>query len=585
MATETTNTDYFSLYKQDVARQLKEYNSEVFALSQLVTHFTNVSQSVEKQAALKVQLESDNEALAYRNRELQDQLVKRGGGGEVMTKDDKERLHQEVLQQFKRRDELANALMEKQREIDRFEKLKQERARAVETAQAREKAKMDDISKLTSALEESDETIDVVKAELNSLQMRLLKKENAMRDMKKDADEIEKKLLERASQEVKFLDDANTKFLEAQKQGNPSSPMSSSGSIGKGNDQASPQHSSGGLNKTRTASKTGPEHKAGQGGKGGKDTEEFTTSVSSFTIPRTSRNQFQVSQSEINALAFSPTGQSFATGGIDKMLRIWDSASGRLKINLTGSEKTIMSIDFAQNDEYIMASSTDTAARVWSISLGRVHHNLMGHRSEVVTSKFSFDTLKITTGSKDRTLRNWDTTRGYCLKTIDCESSPNDLAVARDNYVVVSGHMDNSLRFFDIKNGEKIHSCTQLHGGQITGVAISSDGRKVISNSRDKTMKLLDLRNYKVIHTFQHPNFSTNNNYTRCCFSPDGKYVVSGGSEGAIYIWNVETADVEAVLKNADVHTTHVNCVAWNPNPALSQIASADKSGLVSLWQ
>jgi WD40 repeat protein len=63
------------------------------------------------------------------------------------------------------------------------------------------------------------------------------------------------------------------------------------------------------------------------------------------------------------------------------------------------------------------------------------------------------------------------------------------------------------------------------------------------------------------------------------------KYVVSGGSEGAIYVWNVDTADVEAVLKNPDVHTTHVNCVAWNPNPALSQIASADKSGLVSLWQ
>jgi hypothetical protein len=42
--------------------------------------------------------------------------------------------------------------------------------------------------------------------------MRLLKKENAIRDMKKDADEIEKKLLERASQEVKFLDDASTVF-------------------------------------------------------------------------------------------------------------------------------------------------------------------------------------------------------------------------------------------------------------------------------------------------------------------------------------------------------------------------------------
>lgn len=70
-------------------------------------------------------------------------------------------------------------------------------------------------------------------------------------------------------------------------------------------------------------------------------------------------------------------------------------------------------------------------------------------------------------------MRNWDTARGYCLRTVDCESSPNDLAVSRDNYVVVTGHMDNSLRFFDIKNGEKMHICSQVHTGQITGVCIS----------------------------------------------------------------------------------------------------------------
>jgi autophagy-related protein 16 len=99
-------------------------------------------------------------------------------------------------------------------------------------------------------------------------------------------------------------------------------------------------------------------------------------------------------------------------------------------------------------------------------------------------------------------------------------------------------------------------------------------------------LKLIDFRNYKVIRTFQHPNFTTSNNYTRCCFSPDGKYVVSGGAEGAIYIWNIDTSDIEAVLKSQDVHTTHVNCVAWNPNMSTnSQIASADKSGIVSLWQ
>jgi hypothetical protein len=82
-----------------------------------------------------------------------------------------------------------------------------------------------------------------------------------------------------------FLD---TKFMEAQKSGlqgsTNSNALSASGSLNARGDQASPSQSSGNLAKSRTTSK-GPEHKAGPGGgKGGKETEEFASSFSTFTV-------------------------------------------------------------------------------------------------------------------------------------------------------------------------------------------------------------------------------------------------------------------------------------------------------------
>lgn len=93
---------------------------------------------------------------------------------------------------------------------------------------------------------------------------------------------------------------------------------------------------------------------------------------------------------------------------------------------------------------------------------------------------------KALTGSHDRTLKIWDLQKGYCLRTIFCYSSCNDLGIARDGSfifllpplsdeqgsLVISGHLDHHLRFWDVRNGELVHEMLNLHQGQITSVSI-----------------------------------------------------------------------------------------------------------------
>ena len=267
-----------------------------------------------------------------------------------------------------------------------------------------------------------------------------------------------------------------------------------------------------------------------------------------------------------------------ATGGSDRKIKLWQitSLQAQVKETLIGSNGGITSIDI-ENDN-LLASSKDFTSRVWSISDGKLKRTLTGHTDSVLTVKFLGVPNKVVSGSLDRTLRIWDFSRYACTKTLYPGSTCYDLVSWKNHDVIISGHFDKKIRFWDIRSESSANDI--LLQGKITSLDISSHSNYLLASVRDDTLKLLDLRMNSIVKTFGADGYKVGYDTTRCAFSPDSDYIVSGSSNGFVFIWNKNTGKVEKILKNQ--HSSTILACAWNFNGTI--LASCDRNKKLVFW-
>ena len=83
--------------------------------------------------------------------------------------------------------------------------------------------------------------------------------------------------------------------------------------------------------------------------------------------------------------------------------RIWDTASGALKVCLSGHTGPVWSAAFSPDGYYVVTASQDQTARIWDATKGRVLLLLQGHRTSISSAAFAPDSRSVLTTSDDGT--------------------------------------------------------------------------------------------------------------------------------------------------------------------------------------
>ncbi len=198
----------------------------------------------------------------------------------------------------------------------------------------------------------------------------------------------------------------------------------------------------------------------------------------------------------IHTIAFSPDGKTFATGGFDKEIKLWDYANGKIKETktLSGHTDPVYCVVFFPDGKRLASSSHDKSIRIWNLADGKTLQQLKGHSDIVDTIAISPDGKLIASGSggPDKSVRLWNPDDGKEIKNLGTHGATvHSVAFSPNGKLLASGGADNIIKIWDVPGQKEL---LQLKGHEmgVTGVVFVDD-KTLVSISQDRTLRVWDL--------------------------------------------------------------------------------------------
>jgi RNA polymerase sigma factor (sigma-70 family) len=281
--------------------------------------------------------------------------------------------------------------------------------------------------------------------------------------------------------------------------------------------------------------------------------------------------------------AFSPDGKTLAATATD-MVRLWNSATGKPRITLTvPGEKglgppNISALAFSPDGKSLAAESMQvplvhsdldpTTIRMiltrWEVATGKQLVQRLGARGAV---------FQLAGFSPDGKLLTWDggrltdvrTGAALCIVGPMAAFVPHPFLApdTKTCYWPSPDYGDFSLRGHDVTRNRELPAL-KGHNGSVVAVAFSPDGKSVATGSSDGTVRLWERATGKALHVLR--GHDRPSRVGGLAFAPDGKTLASGGDDGKVILWDPAAGKVRDELRG---HRGRIEAVSFSPDGKL----------------
>ncbi|KAL4400015.1 catalytic step 2 spliceosome protein [Malassezia pachydermatis] len=292
----------------------------------------------------------------------------------------------------------------------------------------------------------------------------------------------------------------------------------------------------------------------------------------------------------------------------------------------TGHNKGITALRlFPQSGHLMLSASMDTKIKLWDVyHEGRCLRTFLGHSNAVRDVTFTNDGRQFLSAGYDCQVKLWDTETGACLQAVSFDDVPLCVRFNPDadkQHIFLAGTNDKRIVQYDLREQQITQEYNQ-HQGPVNTVTFVDMNRRFISTSDDKSLRAWDwdipvpikLVADPLMHSMPSATLHPSQRWLACqgmnntisvystdtfkprkktfrghttagfaCqigFSPDGRFMSSGDSQGDLVFWDWKNGKE---LKRLSTHKDVVIAHEWLPHET-SKIVTGAWDGLIKLW-
>ncbi len=297
------------------------------------------------------------------------------------------------------------------------------------------------------------------------------------------------------------------------------------------------------------------------------------------------RHVFEGHADKISKLAWSPDGNTLASGSIDGTIRFWSLEFGMHHVifknidHVLKANNPVWGVDWSPNGKILASASEDSTIKLWDIKNGKLYKELQGHDGRVVSVAWSPQDQKLASCSVDGTILLWDTkTWKIYKKLIGHAGWVMSLKWFSQGKILASCSKDKTIRVWDTVKGEMLWKL-EGHTDTVVSVAWSPNGKIIASASDDMTIRIWEPQMEKKLGVLE----GHTDHIIHISFSFDGRLLASKSLDGTVRIWRCDTWDQIAILEESSPIPAALGGLAFHPNKNI--LASlGEKDTVIRIW-